>query len=95
MENNNTTPAVVAQSQEVPVNVSPKSRLAAFLLAFFLGGFGLHRMYVGKVASGVVMLLLTISVVGILIVGFWVLIDWIFILTGEFKDKEGRFIKNW
>ena len=75
--------------------ISDKSRLAAFLLAFFLGGFGVHRMYVGKVASGIIQLLLTISLIGILVVWIWVLIDWIFILTGEFKDKEGRRIVKW
>ncbi len=76
-------------------NVSEKSRLAAFLLAFFLGIFGVHRMYVGKVASGVIQLLLTITVIGIFFVSIWVLIDWIFILTGEFKDKEGKRITKW
>ena len=76
-------------------NVSEKSRLAAFLLAFFLGLFGVHRMYVGKVASGAIQLLLTITLIGIFFVSIWVFIDWIFILTGEFKDKEGKLIKNW
>ncbi|MDR2352136.1 MAG: TM2 domain-containing protein, partial [Deltaproteobacteria bacterium] len=39
---------------------SQKSRLAAFLLCFFLGYLGIHRFYVGKIGSGVVMILLTI-----------------------------------
>lgn len=76
-------------------DISEKSRLAAFLLAFFLGIFGVHRMYVGKVASGVIQLLLTITLIGIFFVSIWVLIDWIFILTGEFKDKEGKRITKW
>ena len=84
MENNNNSS-----------NISEKSRLTAFLLAFFLGMFGVHRMYVGKIASGIVQLLLTISIIGILFVSIWVLIDWIFILTGEFKDKESKYLKKW
>ena len=77
------------------MNISEKSRLATFLLAFFLGIFGVHRFYTGKVASGIIQLLLTISIIGIFITSFWVLIDWIFILTGEFKDSEGKAIKKW
>ena len=41
--------------------VSPKSRLAVSLLAAFLGGFGAHRFYMGKIGSAVGMLLLGLS----------------------------------
>ena len=37
--------------------VSEKSRLAAALLAFFLGGLGIHRFYVGKVGTGIAIIL--------------------------------------
>jgi len=33
-----------------------KSRIAAALLAFFLGGFGVHKFYLGRVAAGVLYL---------------------------------------
>ena len=29
-----------------------KSRIAAALLAFFLGGFGVHKFYLGKIGQG-------------------------------------------
>lgn len=35
-----------------------KSKLAAVLFAFFLGGFGFHKFYLGRVGMGVVYLLL-------------------------------------
>jgi TM2 domain-containing membrane protein YozV len=68
---------------------SPRSRLAAALLAFFLGALGIHRFYVGKIGTGVLM----IFTLGGL--GLWVLIDFIIILVGSFKDKEERVLSNW
>lgn len=69
-------------------NYSDKSFIATLLLCLFLGGFGVHRFYVGKVGTGVAMLL-TLGGLGI-----WSLIDFIMILVGSFTDKEGRIVKN-
>jgi TM2 domain-containing membrane protein YozV len=69
--------------------------MAAFLFAFFLGPFGAHRFYVGKTGSAVAMLLLTLSLFGVFITGFWSLIDWILVVSGSFRDGEGRLIKSW
>jgi hypothetical protein len=53
------------------VNGEPvsRSRLAAALLCWFLGIFGVHRFYVGKVGTGVLMLI-TLGALGV-----WALID--------------------
>lgn len=37
--------------------VGTKSRIAAALLAFFLGGFGVHKFYLGRVAAGILYLI--------------------------------------
>lgn len=37
--------------------VDQKSRIAAALLAFFLGGFGIHKFYLGRIVWGFVYLL--------------------------------------
>ena len=34
-----------------------KSRIAAALLAFFLGGFGIHKFYLGQVVQGLIYLI--------------------------------------
>jgi TM2 domain-containing membrane protein YozV len=68
-------------------NVSPQNWVAALLLCIFLGGFGIHRFYVGKIGTGILMLL-TAGVFGIL----WI-IDIIMIAIGSFTDKGGRFVK--
>ena len=74
---------------------SRKSRLVTFLLAFFLGMFGAHRFYVGKTATAIAQLVLSVTVVGMLVSAPWVLVDWIVALSGNFKDSEGRKITRW
>ena len=68
---------------------SPKSRLAAAILAWFLGFLGIHRFYVGKIGTAILMI---VTLGGL---GIWVLIDFIIIVIGNFKDKEGRVLANW
>jgi TM2 domain-containing membrane protein YozV len=75
--------------------ISPKSRLVALLLAWFLGPLGGHRFYVGKTGTAIVMLLCTLSVVGLLVSIPWFFIDFIMIAAGAFRDKEGLLIKSW
>jgi TM2 domain-containing membrane protein YozV len=59
-----------------------------FFLGLFLGVFGVHRFYTGKIKSGVVQLL-TFGGLGI-----WWLIDMVMILIGKFKDKNGVAMPN-
>ena len=86
MENNNN---VNVNVNVYDTMVSHKSRLAATLLCFFLGLLGIHRFYVGKVGTGIIWLL-TGGLFGI-----GVLIDFIIIVCGSFKDQYGRVLKNW
>lgn len=68
---------------------SAKRILPAFLLCFFLGIFGAHRFYAGKIGTGILHLL-TLGALGI-----WTLIDFIMIIIGAFTDKEGNKITQW
>ena len=72
-----------------PPRISERSRLAAALLAFFLGWLGAHRFYVGKVGTGILMI---ITVGGF---GIWATIDLILILVGAFTDIDGRPVRQW
>jgi TM2 domain-containing membrane protein YozV len=74
-------PTVIVQNVQP---VSDKEWLAALLLCFFVGAFGVHRFYTGHIAIGVIQLL-TFGGCGI-----WVLIDLILIITGAMKDAQGR-----
>lgn len=74
--------------------ISPKSRLVAALLAGFLGTLGIHRFYVGKVGTGIA--IIAITLLTFFIFGWiWPLIDFIMILVGSFRDKDGRRLENW
>lgn len=66
---------------------SEKSYIAMILLCFFLGSLGIHRFYAGKIGTGILMI---ITLGGL---GIWTLIDFIMIIIGNFKDKEGMEIK--
>jgi TM2 domain-containing membrane protein YozV len=68
-------------------SVSDKGFVPAILLCFFLGALGIHRFYVGKVGTGILML---ITFGGL---GIWTMVDFILIVTGNFKDANGLAIK--
>ncbi len=67
--------------------ISAKSKGTAAVLCFFLGALGIHRFYVGKVGTGILWLLTA----GLF--GLGAVIDFIMILCGSFKDKDGAIIK--
>ncbi len=68
---------------------SQRSRLVTLLLAFFLGVFGFHRFYVGKVRTGILMLF---TLGGL---GLWWLYDCVLVATGSFRDAEGQLVSDW
>lgn len=65
---------------------SEKSAVATLLLCIFLGNLGIHRFYVGKWGTGILMLL-TFGGLGI-----WYLIDIALIVCNRFRDADGRVI---
>ena len=50
------------------LNVSTKNRFTALMLCWFLGFFGVHRLYAGKLGSGFLMIYGTIVSTLVLIV---------------------------
>ncbi len=83
--------------------VGQKSKIAAGLLAIFLGGLGIHKFYLGYTKAGIIMLL--VSIVGSIIfliptivIGIIALIEGIIYLTKSDDDfyatyEEGE--KQW
>ena len=82
-----------AVSQAAAVNGEQKSKLVAVLLAFFLGGIGIHDFYLGYNKNGIIKIVLTVctGVGG----SIWALIDFIRLLTGSLNtDANGVELKK-
>ena len=61
-------------------NAQPKSKLVAGILGILLGGFGVHRFYLGYTTIGIIQIIVTIFTCGI--GAIWGLIEGIMILVG-------------
>ncbi|CAF0871188.1 unnamed protein product [Rotaria sp. Silwood1] len=83
----------LSQSQPQICTYQQKSKLAAFLLSFFVGGLGADWFYLsvgngGYIAAGVFKML-TLGGIGI-----WWLVDWMRILTNSFLDGQAQYIDD-
>ncbi len=67
-------------------SASSHSKTTLAIVCFFVGFLGIHRFMVGKVGTGILHFL-TLG-----LFGFWTLVDFIMILLGKFKDKQGNLI---
>ena len=80
-------PPQYAQPQyQQPVQpVQQKSKLAAGLLAIFVGTLGIHNFYLGYTTKGLIQLLVSLLTFGIgaPAIAIWALIEGIFYLTGH------------
>jgi TM2 domain-containing membrane protein YozV len=84
-------------------DANKKSVIIAYLLWFFLGMFGIHRLYLGRIASGLILLLLTlvagalywifIGMVLMVIPGLWWLIDAL-LIPGIVRDYNNELIHD-
>ena len=86
-------PDIFSEKQETPkaqhIKIkSEKDWTTTLLLCIFLGGLGVHRFYVGKPGTGILMLLTGGGF------GIWWLIDLISIVSGGFKDSNEVLIKK-
>jgi TM2 domain-containing membrane protein YozV len=80
------------QFQQPMAPVQAKSKIAAGILAIFLGSLGVHNFYLGYTGKAVAQLLITVLTCGIgaIISGVWSLIEGIMILTGSIStDASG------
>ena len=77
-------------SMDYELNANPKGRsyVVTLLLAFFLGGFGIHRFYTGYILIGIVQLLTCGGC------GLWAIIDLIAIALNKYNDAQGKELED-
>lgn len=68
---------------------SPKNKTLLLIFSILFGYLGIHRFYVGKIGTGILWLF-TFGLFGL----GWI-IDVILIASGDFKDCNGLYIRNW
>ncbi|MBQ6554091.1 MAG: TM2 domain-containing protein [Firmicutes bacterium] len=70
-----------------------RSKLAAFFLAIFFGGFGVHNFYLGYDSKALIQLScsLIFSWTFIVPIGIWIwaFVEGIMAITGSLKDADG------
>ncbi|MEG8038932.1 TM2 domain-containing protein [Sphingomonas sp. LR60] len=81
-------PASIAATA-VPHN--DRNKYVAAALAFLLGTLGIHRFYLGRTTSAIVMLVLTLTVVGLLVTGIWALVDTVRYLIMSDREFAARY----
>jgi TM2 domain-containing membrane protein YozV len=65
-------------------NLKPSTGVA-YLLDIFLGIFGAHRFYLKRTGSGLAMLLLTVTVIGLFVTCIWAFVD-LFLIPGMIRE---------
>ena len=67
--------------------------LIAMLLAMFLGSFGAHNFYLKRNSIAIAQLILGLCSCFI-ISGIWGLVDWIMILSGNYRKADGTILQQ-
>lgn len=73
---------------------SPKSRTTAALLALFLGGFGLHQFYLGNKISGIIRIVLTVTIYGALVSFPLAIIEFVMYMTASDERFHDIYVVN-
>jgi TM2 domain-containing membrane protein YozV len=64
-----------------------KTALVAYILWFFLGLFGAHNFYLGRIGVAVAQLILSLILVGLVITVVWVIVD-AFLIPGWVRRQN-------
>ena len=84
-------PAAAGRTRTPATPRSDRNKFVAAILAFLLGTLGVHRFYLGRVGSGLAMLLLSCTVIGLIVTLPWALIDMLRYLMMTNRDFAVRY----
>lgn len=68
-----------------------RNKLVAALIAFLVGPLGIHRFYLGRTGTGILMLVLSITVIGLALTVPWALIDMVRYLVMSDDEFASRY----
>jgi TM2 domain-containing membrane protein YozV len=77
-------------------NSMGRNKVVAALLAipFLVGPFGVHRFYLGRIGSGIAMLVLSCTVIGFIVTVPWAIIDMIRYLVMSDREFAARYARQ-
>ena len=87
-------PAPVA-SRPPAAERSDRNKYVAAALAFFLGVIGIHRFYLGRNGSAVLMIVISATVVGLLVTSLWAFIDMVRYLIMSDAEFDHRYARSY
>ena len=70
-------------------DANKKTALVAYILWFFLGAFGAHNFYLNRKGVAITQLVLSLTVIGLAITVFWVLVD-AFLIPGWIRRANNN-----
>ena len=84
------------QAQPAAVVTSDKSKIAAGLLAIFLGALGIHKFYLGYQKEGIIMLLVSLLTcgIGLCVMEIIALIEGILYLSKSDAEFEATYVQG-
>jgi TM2 domain-containing membrane protein YozV len=87
-----TTPAPAVRTH--PPVQNDRNKYVAAVIAFVVGPLGIHRFYLGRTGSGIVMLVLTCTVVGLILSVPWAFIDMVRYLIMSDREFDERYVRT-
>lgn len=89
-----TSPPQRAAAPARAPDMGDRNKYIAALIAFLLGPLGIHRFYLGRTGSGIAMLLLTFTIVGLIVSVPWAFIDMIRYLVMSDREFAARYART-
>ena len=86
------SPPVV--SNEAALGQHDRNKYIAAVIAFLVGPLGIHRFYLGRMGSGIAMLVLSCTLIGLLVTVPWAFIDMIRYLVMSDREFEARYARD-
>jgi TM2 domain-containing membrane protein YozV len=86
-------PPAVASGPPAP-DIGDRNKYIAALIAFLIGPLGIHRFYLGRTGSGIAMVVLSCTLVGLLLTIPWAFIDMIRYLVMDEREFAERYARK-